>query len=355
MINSIEWTGDSLKIIDQTKLPRQVVYLELKTLEAVFEAIKKLKVRGAPAIGIAAAFGLYLGLRDKNFANKDDLLSNARSAAEYLCGARPTAVNVKWSLQNLLDVISASTLPPAQLNQLILQRTIFLLKDDQLRCEKIGQYGSQLIRDGMTVLTHCNTGALATAGIGTALGVLHTAWKMGKRFEVMVDETRPLLQGARLTMWELQQLGIPATLIADNMAAYAMQLNRIDLVLVGADRIAANGDTANKIGTYNLAVISQFHRIPFYVAAPLSSFDTRLSDGHQIPIEERDKEEITHIMQTVAITIPEAVCWNPSFDLTPARLISGIITECGIIYPPFEKSINNLQLTSYQNQEVVTS
>lgn len=351
----MEWTGDSLKIIDQTKLPQQVFYLELNTLEAVFDAIKKLKVRGAPAIGIAAAFGLYLGLRDKNFTDKNDVVANARSAAEYLCSARPTAVNLKWSLQNLLDVISASTLPPEQLSRAVLAHAIFLLKDDQQRCEKIGQHGSQLIRDGMTVLTHCNTGTLATAGIGTALGVLHTAWKMGKKFEVMVDETRPLLQGARLTMWELQQLGIPATLIADSMAAYAMQLNKIDLVLVGADRIAANGDVANKIGTYNLAVISQYHRIPFYVAAPLSSFDIHLSDGRQIPIEERGKEEITHIMQKVVITVPDAVCWNPAFDVTPARLISGIITENGIIYPPFEKSINHLQLKSYQNQEVVTS
>ncbi len=355
MIKSIEWTGDSLKIIDQTRLPQQVVHLELNTLEAVFDAIKKLKVRGAPAIGIAAAFGLYLGLKDKNFTDKNDFIADARSAAEYLCGARPTAVNVKWSLQNLLDVISASTLPPEQLSRAVLAHAIFLLQDDQQRCEKIGQHGSQLIRDGMTVLTHCNTGALATAGIGTALGVLHTAWKMGKKFEVMVDETRPLLQGARLTMWELQQLGIPATLITDSMAAYAMQLNKIDLVFVGADRIAANGDVANKIGTYNLAVISQFHRIPFYVAAPLSSFDIHLSDGRQIPIEERDKEEITHIMQKVTITIPDAECWNPAFDITPARLISGIITECGIIYPPFEKSINHLHLKSYQNQEVVTS
>lgn len=355
MIKSIEWTGDSLIIIDQTKLPQQVVNVELNTLEAVFDAIKKLKVRGAPAIGIAAAFGLYLGLRDKDFTNKNDFVAEARSAAEYLCRARPTAVNVKWSLQHLLGIISASTLPPEQLGQAVLAHAIFLLKDDQQRCEKIGQYGSQLIRDGMTILTHCNTGALATAGIGTALGVLHIAWKMGKKFEVIVDETRPLLQGARLTMWELQQLGIPATLITDSMAAYAMQLHKIDLVLVGADRIAANGDVANKIGTYNLAVISQFHRIPFYVAAPLSSFDIHLSDGRQIPIEERGKEEITHIMQKVAITVPEAGCWNPAFDVTPARLINGIITECGIIYPPFKKSINHLQLNFYQNQEVVTS
>ncbi len=355
MIKSIEWTGVSLKIIDQNELPEQLVYTELRTPDEVFDAIKKLKIRGAPAIGIAAVFGLYLGLKDKKDLEKNDFIAHAHSLVEYLCRARPTAVNLKWSLQNLLDTISASTLPPARLTGAVLDQALFLLKDDQQRCEKIGQHGSPLITDGMTVLTHCNTGALATAGIGTALGILYTAWKMGKKFSVMVDETRPLLQGARLTMWELNQLGIPATLITDNMAAYAMQLNKIDLVLVGADRIAANGDVANKIGTYNLAVISQFHRIPFYVAAPLSSFDLQISDGRQIPIEERSQEEVTHLRQKVAITVPEAVCWNPAFDMTPARLISGIITEQGIIYPPFEQSINRLHFKTYQNQEVVTS
>jgi methylthioribose-1-phosphate isomerase len=204
----------------------------------------------------------------------------------------------------------------------------------------------------MVILTHCNTGALASAGIGTALGILSTARQQGKSFEVMVDETRPLLQGARLTMWELQQAGIPATLITDNMAAYAMQLNKIDLVLVGADRITANGDLANKIGTYNLALISHFHDVPLYVAAPLSSFDLDLPDGTQIPVEERSSQEITHIWQKLHITIPEAQCWNPAFDITPAKLINGIVTERGILNPPFEESIKRLNFMNYQTQEV---
>jgi len=352
MIKSVEWTGVSLRIIDQTEIPRQVVYRELTTIEEVFEAIQKLQVRGAPAIGVAAAFGLYLGMKNGRYRDKRDFLSQARSCSEYLAKARPTAVNLNWALQLLLDKIAAQAGQPPQLIDRLLEFSLLLLQDDQERCLQMAAHGSRLIKNGMVILTHCNTGALATAGIGTALGILYTGWQMGKKFEVMVNETRPLLQGARLTMWELQQMGIPAILITDHMAAYAMQLDKIDLVLVGADRIAANGDVANKIGTYNLAVISRFHKVPLYVVAPLSSFDLNLSAGDQIPVEEREPEEITQIWQRLSITIPEARCWNPAFDITPADLITGIISERGIIYPPFEDSIKRLNHMTYQNQEV---
>ena len=354
MVKSVEWSGNSLRIIDQTEIPHRLVYQELNTIEEVFESIQKLKVRGAPAIGIAAAFGLYLGMRNGTCRDKADFLSQAQARSDFLIKARPTAVNLRWALQVLLEKVSKQPEQPAQLVDRLLEFSLHLLKDDQERCSKIASHGLPLITDGMVILTHCNTGALATAGIGTALGILHAARQQGKNFEVLVDETRPLLQGARLTMWELQQAGIPSTLITDNMAAYAMQLNKIDLVLVGADRITANGDVANKIGTYNLAVISRFHGVPFYVAAPLSSFDPDLTDGKQIPVEERSSQEITHIWQKLHITIPEARCWNPAFDITPAKLISGIVTERGILNPPFEESIKRLNFINYQTEEVLS-
>jgi methylthioribose-1-phosphate isomerase len=354
MVKSVEWTGNSLRIIDQTEIPHRLVYRELTTIEDVFESIQKLKVRGAPAIGIAAAFGLYLGMKNGTYRDKEDFLSEAHSRSDFLLKARPTAINLKWALKILLEKVSKQSEQPARLIDRLLEFSLLLLKDDQERCRKIGSHGSGLIKNGMVILTHCNTGALATAGIGTALGILHTARQQGKKFEVLVDETRPLLQGARLTMWELLQAGIPSTLITDNMAAYAMQLNKINLVLVGADRIAANGDVANKIGTYNLAVISHFHALPFYVAAPLSSFDLDLTDGSKIPVEERSSEEITHIWQKLSITTPAAQCWNPAFDITPANLITGIVTEQGILNPPFEDSIKRLNFKTYQNQEVLS-
>ena len=352
MVKCIEWSGNSLRIIDQTEIPRRLVYQELNTIEEVFESIQKLKVRGAPAIGIAAAFGLYLGMKNGNYRDKADFLSQAYTRSDFLIKARPTAVNLRWALQVLLEKVANQPEQPAQLVDRLLEFSLLLLKDDQERCNRIGHYGAGLIQNGMVILTHCNTGALATAGIGTAVGILYTARQRGKFFEVLVDETRPLLQGARLTMWELQQAGIPATLITDSMAAHAMQLDKINLVLVGADRIAGNGDVANKIGTYNLAVISNYHDIPFYVAAPLSSFDPDLTDGKQIPLEERSSQEITHIWQKLPITIPEAQCWNPAFDITPAKLISGIVTERGILNPPFEESIKRLNFKNYQTQEV---
>ncbi|MEJ2634272.1 MAG: S-methyl-5-thioribose-1-phosphate isomerase [Calditrichia bacterium] len=346
MIKSIEWSENKLTIIDQTEIPRNLIYLELNTIQQVFEAIQKLRVRGAPAIGVAAAFGLYLGVRGRSFENRQSFLSEAKSLADYLASARPTAVNLRWALQFINEKLQKTQGELPELIRKVLEIAIDIKNDDQKRCDLMGSAGAELIQPGMRILTHCNTGALATAGIGTALGVIYTAHRQNKKLQVFVDETRPLLQGARLNMWELEQAGIPATLISDNMAAYAMQRGMIDLVIVGADRIAANGDTANKIGTYNLAVNAQYHGIPFYVAAPLSTFDFSIKSGEQIPIEERNCEEITRIWGKLPITVENASCWNPAFDVTPAGLITGIITEAGIADHPFEDSLTRLKLNS---------
>jgi methylthioribose-1-phosphate isomerase len=353
MIKSIEWTGVHLRIIDQTKIPDELTWLDLFTAEDVYESIQRLSIRGAPAIGVAAAYGLYLGLKDKPAHNRKDFLKQAGSIADYLSQSRPTAVNLRWALNSILNKIRESSADHEGLLAEVLNVAREIHQDDIERCEKMGLYGASLLKSGNTVLTHCNTGALATAGIGTALGVIYTASQQSKQLQVIVDETRPLLQGARLTMWELEQAGIPATLITDNMAAYAMQKGMVDLVLVGADRIAANGDVANKIGTYYLAVAANHHQLPFYVAAPLSSFDMSISEGSQIPIEERAFDEVRIIWDRLRITVPDAKCWNPAFDVTPARLVSGFITEKGILYPPYRKSFENLQLNNriYLKQE----
>lgn len=351
MITSIEWTGDSLKIIDQTEIPTQLVYKELKNIQEVFEAIRKLRVRGAPALGVAAAFGLYLGLKDEKLGNQAQVMRRAKELASYLAQARPTAVNLQWALQSIINQVSHSERSGQETVRAFLQEALAIQEDDRDRCRRIGENGASLLKDGMTVLTHCNTGALATAGIGTAFGILYTAHQQGKKIEVYVDETRPLLQGARLTMWELKQADIPAVLISDNMAAYAMRKKNVDIVIVGADRIAANGDVANKIGTYSLAIAARYHDIPFFVAAPLSTFDLSLPTGDSIPIEERAGEEVSRIWEKLSITVPGATCWNPAFDVTPAELIHGIVTEEGIFTPPFEKFIQHLTQHNYQNQE----
>ncbi|GAB4370295.1 MAG: S-methyl-5-thioribose-1-phosphate isomerase [Calditrichia bacterium] len=355
MIRSLEWIEESqkLRIVDQTAIPAQLLYKDLTTIEDVFEAIQKLRIRGAPAIGVCAAFGLYLGLRKKKFDNKTAFISEAVQLAEYLRRSRPTAINLQWALQLIVTELQKTDAPPEKLLQETLKLARFLQRDDENRCAKIGAFGAEIIPDGATVLTHCNTGALATAGIGTAFGAILTAFQQGKKISVLVDETRPLLQGARLTMWELDKAGIPATLIADNMAAYAMQRGKVDVVIVGADRIAANGDVANKIGTYSLALCAHHHNIPFYVAAPLSTFDFSLSSGKNIPIEERGCREITHIWEKLPITIESARCWNPAFDVTPAQLITGIITEQGIFHQPFENHLKrvNFKHEFYNNQK----
>jgi len=353
MIKSIEWNGDHLRIIDQTRIPGKLTYLDLFTAEDIYDSIRRLSVRGAPAIGVAAAYGLYLGMKGKSSKDRNDFLKKTTSVADYLSGARPTAINLNWALSSIINRIRELQLDPDELLVEVLNLAREIHQDDIDRCEHIGRFGATLIKSGDTILTHCNTGALATAGIGTALGAVYTAFQQGRPIDVMVDETRPLLQGARLTMWELDQAGIPATLITDSMAAYAMQKGKVDLVLVGADRIAANGDVANKIGTYQLAIAAHYHSIPFYVTAPLSSFDLSLSDGDQIPIEERAGEEVGIIWDQLKITTPNAKYWNPAFDVTPSEMVHGFITEQGIIYPPYKGSFENLQLNNkiYLKQE----
>lgn len=326
-VESIKWEDGKLKIIDQTKLPNELVYLECSTPDEVAEAIKVLRVRGAPAIGVAASYAVVLG------ADRVD------EAIKLLAKTRPTAVNLFWALQRMERC--AKNYKGSNLKEALLKEAISIHKDDKEKCHKMGEYGALLIKDGDTILTHCNAGKLATAGMGTALSAIYTAKAQGKKIKVVADETRPLLQGARLTTWELIQAGIDVTLICDSMAAMVMKEGKIDLVIVGADRIVKNGDVANKIGTYGIAVLAKEHNIPFYVIAPTSTIDLSLVDGSQIPIEERDANEITHLFgQRIA---PAGVnIYSPAFDVTPNKFITAIVTENGIAYPPFIHSIQNL-------------
>ncbi|MCA9212392.1 MAG: S-methyl-5-thioribose-1-phosphate isomerase [Planctomycetales bacterium] len=335
--DSVQWVGDSrghLRLIDQTALPTELKFIDCHDVEAVWEAIKMLRVRGAPAIGIAAAYGVCVAA---SIAPDDDVPRVAEAAAQYLATSRPTAVNLFWALDRMQKIIEGSTdswsaeMAPALRNDL--HREAGAIHDeDRTMCHAIGRFGSTLIPDGAGVLTHCNAGGLATAEYGTALSVFFTAQDEGKSLHVFVDETRPLLQGARLTAWELMQRNIPATLICDSMAAQVMREGRIQAVVTGADRIAANGDAANKIGTYSVAVLAKAHGIPFYVAAPSSTFDLSIATGNDIPIEERSADEITNGFGRQ--TAPNGVeVYNPAFDVTPADLIAAIITEKGLIEP----------------------
>ena len=329
----IEWIGEAqgfLRLIDQTRLPTDVVYLDCHTVEQVWEAIKMLRVRGAPAIGVSAAYGVIIGLQTANtLAAFEDRL---KSVTDHLAGSRPTAVNLFWALDRMKRVASGlSGSADERLTSLLAEAKKIELEDREM-CAAIGRHGAALLRGGMGVLTHCNAGGLATAGDGTALAVFFAAAAEGKTLHVYADETRPLLQGARLTAWELMQRGVEVTLICDNMAGWVMKEGRIQAVVVGADRIAANGDAANKIGTYSVAQLAKAHGIPFYVAAPSSTFDLTLETGAGIPIEQRKSDEITHGFGRQ--TAPTGVqVYNPAFDVTPADLIAGIITERGVIAP----------------------
>ncbi|MFH1562565.1 MAG: S-methyl-5-thioribose-1-phosphate isomerase [Nitrospirota bacterium] len=314
-VETIKWEDAQLKIIDQTRLPEELVYLECNTPEEVAEAIKALRVRGAPAIGVAAAYGVVLGI------DKID------ETIKLLAGTRPTAVNLFWALQRMENC--AKNHKGYGLKESLLNEAISIHEDDKEKCRKMGEYGASLIKDGDTILTHCNAGALATGGMGTALAAIYTAKAQGKKIKVFADETRPLLQGARLTTWELQQAGIDVTLICDNMAAVVMKQGKINLVIVGADRIVKNGDVANKIGTYGVAVLAKEHNIPFYVIAPTSTFDLSLEDGSQIPIEERGADEITYGFGKRTAPVGINV-YSPAFDVTPNRFIKAIVTENGI-------------------------
>ena len=341
---TIEWIGDAtgfVRILDQTMLPTEIVFRDLRTIEEVWEAIKVLRVRGAPAIGVAAAMGVVIGAQQVTDNNPNAFDRRLREVCAYLATSRPTAVNLSWALERMKRRFSTLTWASGTLDlpkESLLKEALAIADEDRAMCRAIGRHGAPLVPDRGGVLTHCNAGGLATVEYGTALAVFYTAHEAGKRFTVYADETRPLLQGARLTAWELAQSGLDVMLICDNMAAQVMKEGRINLVVVGADRIAANGDVANKIGTYGVALLAQAHGIPFYVAAPSSTFDLKLATGDQIPIELRDPREVTHGFGKQ--TAPDGVkVYNPAFDVTPARLISGLITEKGIIAPVTEEQI----------------
>ncbi len=336
-IETLRWAGDldgRLCLIDQTLLPVEFHVIECRDVEAVWRAIKTLQVRGAPAIGIAAAYGVVLGVQDVVDAGEPAFFARLDQVAAYLASSRPTAVNLFWALQRVKQVAQRARgrKSPREIATDLLAEARAIHEEDRQMCRAIGRHGAELLRDGQGVLTHCNAGGLATADYGTALAVIYAAVESGKRIQVYADETRPLLQGARLTAWELHQRGIDVTLICDSMAAQVMREGRVQAVITGADRIAANGDTANKIGTYGVAVPAAAHDIPFYVAAPSSTFDLSLDCGDAIPIEQRDPREITHGFGRQ--TAPDGIqVYNPAFDVTPARWIKALICERGVIEP----------------------
>jgi methylthioribose-1-phosphate isomerase len=329
-------------MIDQTLLPTELREIECHSVEVVWEAIRSLRVRGAPAIGVAAAYGVVLGVRDAAKAPRDAFNRRLTDVTQYLAGSRPTAVNLFWSLDRMRNVAAARAEDsPADVLAALLEEAKKIEAEDREMCAAIGRFGSELLSDGDGVLTHCNAGSLATAGEGTALSVIFAAAALGKTLRVFADETRPLLQGARLTAWELMQHGIDVTLICDSMAGWVMKERRIQAVITGADRIAANGDAANKIGTYSVAQLARAHGIPFYVAAPSSTFDFAIADGSEIPIEQRPGDEITRGFGKP--TAPEGVAvYNPAFDVTPAGLISAIVTERGIVRPVSAETIREV-------------
>lgn len=343
-INTIDWLEpDKVQLIDQTKLPYEFVTVTIKTYKQMEEAIQKMLIRGAPAIGIAGAFGLVLGaIEISNLTSKEAFFSELISIANHLKASRPTAVNLEWGINRLINLVDTNndrSIP--EIIQIIKTEAIKMHQDDLNACKSIGKFGATIIPKSATILTHCNAGALATVGYGTALGVVRSAFEKDPSIKVFADETRPRQQGARLTTWELLEDKIPTTLITDGMCAHLMSKKMIAVVVVGADRIAANGDTANKIGTLTLAIVAKEYKIPFYIAAPLSTIDINIPDGSFIPIEERDKEEVTTINNKI-ICHRDVNVINPAFDVTPANYIAGIITERGIIKPDYTKSIADL-------------
>jgi methylthioribose-1-phosphate isomerase len=347
-MRSVEWYDNKVRMIDQRLLPSEFRLVEYKNYNEVAQAIRTMVIRGAPAIGAAAAFGMALAAQESRAQGRDELLANLRAAGEALCAARPTAVNLSWAVARLLRRAESES-TPATIPDALLAEAQALADEDVEINKRLGKHGAALIQDGDTILHHCNTGALATVDYGTALGVIRAAHEQGKKIHVLVDETRPRLQGARLTAWELQQLGIPFTLIADNAAGHFMRIGQADVVLVGADRVAANGDVANKIGTYKLAVVAQANGIPFYSCVPTSTIDLSLSTGDDIPIEERPSEEVTGITYQGRPAAPEGVqAANPAFDVTPHRYVTGIVTENGVAYPPFGANLRRVTGHSFE-------
>jgi len=339
MVETIQWVDGAVVMIDQTRLPLEESYVTCRTSEEVGTAIRDMIIRGAPAIGVAAAMGVALGALH---ASDGDLDGRMETVCAMLGATRPTAVNLFWAIDRMRRLYrSLGGRPPAEIRRRMVEEALRMREEDIAICRAIGRNGAELVPDGKTVLTHCNAGALATAGYGTALGVVRAAVESGKKVDVFADETRPFLQGARLTVWELQQDSIPVTLITDNMAGHFLKSGRIGCVVVGADRIAANGDVANKVGTYPVAVLAKENGVPFYVAAPISTLDLTLESGDGIPIEQRAAAEVTHVAgRRVA---PEGtVAENPAFDVTPARYVGAIVTERGVARAPYEESLRKL-------------
>jgi len=345
MIKTIEWTDEGVVMVDQRLLPVEEIYPVFRTYREVAQAIKDMVIRGAPAIGVAAAMGIALGARDTRSEDSVEFEQAFNNICEVLGATRPTAINLFWAIERMRNFYIQLKTENKSLEQVrlsLIEEAKRMHKEDVEANRALGRFGAELIPDQATVLTHCNAGALATAGYGTALGVIRAAVEAGKKVMVYADETRPFLQGSRLTAWELQKEKIPVTLITDNMAGYFMHSGRIDCVIVGADRIAANGDVANKIGTYSVAVLAKENDLPFYVAAPISTLDLSIESGEQIPIEERNKKEVTHIRG--ALLAPEGIdIANPAFDVTPHRYIAAIITERGVARPPYQESLKRMK------------
>jgi len=344
MIKTIEWTGEGVVMIDQRLLPGEEVYPIFRTCEEVAQAIEQMVIRGAPAIGVAAAMGLALGLKQSNAAGDAEVEKEFDQMCRRMARTRPTAVNLFWAIERMRWRFNRSRKDGDSLDQIrsaLIQEASLIYEEDIDSNRKMGAFGAELIPEGATVLTHCNAGALATAGFGTALGVIRAAVESGKHINVFADETRPFLQGARLTAWELSKDDIPVTLITDGMSGHFMQRGRINCVIVGADRIAANGDVANKIGTYMVAVAAHENNIPFYVAAPLTTIDLTLNSGEEIPIEERSESEVTHV-RGERMAPPGIAVANPAFDVTPHRYISAIITDNGVAREPYDLSLKSL-------------
>jgi methylthioribose-1-phosphate isomerase len=334
MIPTVEWKNGAVRLLDQSRLPESIEFLDCRDVDAVAVAIRELRVRGAPAIGVTAAMGVALGAQAIASTEYDVFAKTLFTICDRLAATRPTAVNLFWAIERMKQKLVALRAEPiASIKAALMKESQAILEEDIALCKAIGRHGAGLIQTGQTVLTHCNAGALATAGYGTALGVIRAACEQGKKIQVIADETRPVLQGARLTAWELMQDQIPVTLITDNMAGSLMRQGKIHLCVVGADRIAANGDVANKIGTYSVAVLAKAHGIPFYVAAPYSTIDLKTKSGADIPIEQRNPLEVTTIHGSRPIAPTGVAVYNPAFDITPAELISGIITERGVFKP----------------------
>lgn len=334
MVPTVEWKDGAVRLLDQSKLPGSVEFLDCQDYQTVADAIRTLKVRGAPAIGVTAAMGVALGAQTIHATDYPTFAQAVRKICEDLTETRPTAVNLFWAIERMKQKLeSLRTEPISVIKHELISESQAILEEDVALCKTIGRHGAELIHDGETVLTHCNAGSLATAGYGTALGVIRTAHEQGKKINVIADETRPVLQGSRLTAWELMQDQIPVTLITDNMAGALMRQGKIHLCVVGADRIAANGDVANKIGTYSVAVLAKAHNIPFYVAAPYSTIDLKTKTGADIPIEQRNPSEVTNIHGSHLIAPEDVAVYNPAFDVTPAEFITGIITERGVFKP----------------------